>query len=99
MRRVHRPGTAPNPLRSRTEGYSGEVDLAEEAIGLTRQVTSLTSYEEPSGLLARVLLHHARHAADRRGGRHTGPSAGPAAVDERDHLARQAGGLNDLLRA
>jgi RNA polymerase sigma factor (sigma-70 family) len=45
------------------EGYSGEVDLAEEAIRLTRQVTSMTDDEEVSGLLALMLLHHARRAA------------------------------------
>jgi len=45
------------------EGYSGEVDLADEAIRLTRRVTSLTSDEEASGLLALMLLHHARRAA------------------------------------
>jgi RNA polymerase sigma factor (sigma-70 family) len=45
------------------EGYSGEVDLADEAIRLTRQVTALTADEEASGLLALMLLHHARRAA------------------------------------
>ena len=45
------------------EGYSGQVDLAEEAIRLTRQVTSMTADEEASGLLALMLLHHARRAA------------------------------------
>jgi RNA polymerase sigma factor (sigma-70 family) len=45
------------------EGYSGEVDLADEAIRLTRQVTSMTDDEEVSGLLALMLLHHARRAA------------------------------------
>jgi RNA polymerase sigma factor (sigma-70 family) len=45
------------------EGYSGEVDLAEEAIRLTRQVTSRTDDAEASGLLALMLLHHARRAA------------------------------------
>jgi RNA polymerase sigma factor (sigma-70 family) len=45
------------------EGYSGEVDLAREAIRLTRQVTSMTDDEEASGLLALMLLHHARRAA------------------------------------
>ena len=45
------------------EGYSGEVDLADEAIRLTRQVTSMTADEEASGLLALMLLHHARRAA------------------------------------
>ena len=45
------------------EGYSGEVDLAHEAIRLTRQVTSMTDDEEAAGLLALMLLHHARRAA------------------------------------
>ena len=45
------------------EGYSGEVDLAEEAIRLTRQVRSMTDDEEVSGLLALMLLHHARRTA------------------------------------
>jgi RNA polymerase sigma factor (sigma-70 family) len=45
------------------EGYSGEIDLADEAIRLTRQVRSMTDDEEVSGLLALMLLHHARRAA------------------------------------
>src|SRR6202000_1188547 len=45
------------------EGYSGEVDLADEAIRLTRHVTVITDDEEASGLLALMLLHHARRAA------------------------------------
>src|SRR5688500_10266388 len=45
------------------EGYSGELDLAEEAIRLTRQVRSMTDDEEVSGLLALMLLHHARRTA------------------------------------
>lgn len=45
------------------EGYVGEVDLADEAIRLTRQVMSMTDDEEVSGLLALMLLHHARRAA------------------------------------
>ena len=45
------------------EGYSGEVDLAEEAIRLTRQLTSMTDDEEAAGLLALMLLHHARRSA------------------------------------
>jgi RNA polymerase sigma factor (sigma-70 family) len=45
------------------EGYGGEVDLAEEAIRLTRQLASITSDEEVAGLLALMLLHHARRAA------------------------------------
>jgi RNA polymerase sigma factor (sigma-70 family) len=45
------------------EGYSGEIDLADEAIRLTRQVRSMTDDEEVAGLLALMLLHHARRAA------------------------------------
>ena len=45
------------------EGYSGEVDLADEAIRLTRQVRAITDDEEASGLLALMLLHRARREA------------------------------------
>jgi RNA polymerase sigma factor (sigma-70 family) len=45
------------------EGYSGAVDLAEEAIRLARQLRWMTDDEEASGLLALMLLHHARRAA------------------------------------
>jgi RNA polymerase sigma factor (sigma-70 family) len=45
------------------QGYSGDIDLADEAIRLARQVTSMTDDEEASGLLALMLLHHARRAA------------------------------------
>ncbi len=42
------------------EGYSGDVDLAAEAIRLTRQLASLIDVPEVDGLLALMLLHHAR---------------------------------------
>ena len=45
------------------EGYSGEVDLAAEAIRLTRQLASATDEPEAAGLLALMLLHHARRAS------------------------------------
>jgi RNA polymerase sigma factor (sigma-70 family) len=45
------------------EGYTGEVDLAAEAIRLTRQLAGTTEEPEVSGLLALMLLHHARRAA------------------------------------
>jgi RNA polymerase sigma factor (sigma-70 family) len=45
------------------EGYSGDVDLAAEAIRLARQVVSITDDEETAGLLALMLLHHARRRA------------------------------------
>jgi RNA polymerase sigma factor (sigma-70 family) len=45
------------------EGYSGDVDLAAEAIRLTRQLAALTGEPEAAGLLALMLLHHARRAS------------------------------------
>ena len=45
------------------EGYTGEVDLAAEAIRLTRQLASSGEDPEVAGLLALMLLHHARRAA------------------------------------
>ena len=48
------------------EGYTGDVDLAAEAIRLTRQLASMTLDEETAGLLALMLLHHARRPARTR---------------------------------
>jgi predicted RNA polymerase sigma factor len=48
------------------EGYSGDVDLAAEAIRLTRQLTTLVGDPEIDGLLALMLLHHARHRSRTR---------------------------------
>lgn len=45
------------------EGHSGDVDLAAEAIRLTRQLGRLTDEPEAHGLLALMLLHHARRAS------------------------------------
>jgi RNA polymerase sigma factor (sigma-70 family) len=45
------------------EGYSGDVDLAAEAIRLTRELASLAADPETDGLLALMLLHHARRPA------------------------------------
>ena len=45
------------------EGYTGDVDLAAEAIRLTRQLASTTDDAEVAGLLALMLLHHARRPA------------------------------------
>ncbi|GHF90832.1 RNA polymerase sigma factor [Kitasatospora xanthocidica] len=44
------------------EGYSGDVDLAAEAIRLTRQLAAAVDDPEVAGLLALMLLHHARRA-------------------------------------
>jgi predicted RNA polymerase sigma factor len=52
------------------EGYTGDVDLAAEAIRLTRQLAApsdgTTDDEETAGLLALMLLHHARRPARTR---------------------------------
>lgn len=49
------------------EGYTGDVDLAAEAIRLTRQLAALAGPDGPDpetdGLLALMLLHHARRPA------------------------------------
>ena len=61
------PGDLPTVLRVLylvfNEGYGGEVDLAAEAIRLTRQLAGLTDEPEAAGLLALMLLHHARRAS------------------------------------
>lgn len=48
------------------EGYSGDVDLAAEAIRLTRQMAALVDDPEVHGLLALMLLHHARRRSRTR---------------------------------
>ena len=45
------------------EGYTGDVDLAAEAIRLTRMLAAASDEPEVGGLLALMLLHHARRAA------------------------------------
>lgn len=45
------------------EGYSGDVDLAAEAIRLTRQLAGAIDHPEVTGLLALMLLTHARRPA------------------------------------
>ncbi|GAB3181813.1 RNA polymerase sigma factor [Nesterenkonia halophila] len=46
-----------------TAGHSGDLDLAEEAIRLTRQLAAVVVDEEVAGLLALMLLHQARRPA------------------------------------
>ena len=60
------------------EGYSGDVDLAAEAIRLTRQLVALTDEPEVAGLLALMLLHHARRAS------RTGPGGRLVPLGEQD---------------
>jgi RNA polymerase sigma factor (sigma-70 family) len=60
------------------EGYSGDVDLAAEAIRLTRELAAMTDDEEVAGLLALMLLHHARRSA------RTGPDGRLVPLAEQD---------------
>jgi RNA polymerase sigma factor (sigma-70 family) len=48
------------------EGYSGDVDLAAEAIRLTGQLAAMIDDADLDGLLALMLLHHARRSARTR---------------------------------
>ncbi|MFN8040811.1 MAG: sigma-70 family RNA polymerase sigma factor [Acidimicrobiales bacterium] len=60
------------------EGYSGDVDLAAEAIRLTRELAAMTDDPEVDGLLALMLLHHARRAS------RTGPDGELIPLDRQD---------------
>jgi predicted RNA polymerase sigma factor len=65
--RLDQPGDVATVLRVLylvfNEGYGGEVDLAAEAIRLTRQLAAAIDHPEVAGLLALMLLHHARRVA------------------------------------
>ena len=67
---VDRPGDVGTVMRVLylvfNEGYSGDVDLAAEAIRLTRQLAGLVDEPEVDGLLALMLLHHARRPSRTR---------------------------------
>ncbi len=60
------------------EGYSGDVDLAAEAIRLARQLATLVDDPEVDGLLALMLLHHARRRSRTR------PDGGIVPLGEQD---------------
>ncbi|MFH5823326.1 RNA polymerase sigma factor [Georgenia sp. AZ-5] len=68
--RLDQPGDVATVLRVLylvfNEGYSGDVDLAAEAIRLSRQLAAQIEHEEVAGLLALMLLHHARRPARTR---------------------------------
>jgi RNA polymerase sigma factor (sigma-70 family) len=68
--RLDKPGDLRTVLRVLylvfNEGYSGDVDLAAEAIRLARQLASGTADPEVAGLLALFLLHYARRPARTR---------------------------------
>jgi RNA polymerase sigma factor (sigma-70 family) len=80
--RFDQPGDVATVLRVLylvfNEGYSGDVDLAAEAIRLTRQLAAMTNHEEVAGLLALMLLHHARRPA------RTGPAGRLVPLAEQD---------------
>src|SRR3954451_9533060 len=67
---VDRPGDVRTVMRVLylvfNEGYSGDIDLAAEAIRLTRQLAALADDAEVQGLLALMLLHHARRRSRTR---------------------------------
>ncbi|WP_280467300.1 RNA polymerase sigma factor [Nocardia cyriacigeorgica] len=86
---LDRPGDPATVLRVLylvfNEGYSGEVDLAAEAIRLTRQLAASTDDPEVSGLLALMLLHHARRAS------RTGPGGRLIPLAEQDRTRWDTG--------
>ena len=67
---IDRPGDVGTVMRVLylvfNEGYSGDIDLAAEAIRLTRQLANLVDEPEVQGLLALMLLHHARRVSRTR---------------------------------
>ncbi|MEZ5410361.1 MAG: DUF6596 domain-containing protein [Acidimicrobiales bacterium] len=67
---LDRPGDVATVMRVLylvfNEGYSGDVDLAAEAIRLARQLSELLDDPEVEGLLALMLLHHARRRSRTR---------------------------------
>ena len=87
--RFNQPGDVATVLRVLylvfNEGYSGDVDLAAEAIRLTRQLAATTSHDEVAGLLALMLLHHARRPA------RTGPGGRLVPLAEQDRSRWDAG--------
>jgi predicted RNA polymerase sigma factor len=80
--RFNQPGEVATVLRvlylALNQGYCGDVDLAAEAIRLTRQLAATTNHEEVAGLLALMLLHHARRPA------RTGPGGRLVPLAEQD---------------
>ena len=98
---VDRPGDVRTVMRVLylvfNEGYSGDIDLAAEAIRLTRQLAELTNDPEVHGLLALMLLHHARRRS------RTGPDGRLVPLAEQDRsqwdIVLIAEGIEILQRA
>ncbi|MFD5435840.1 RNA polymerase sigma factor [Kitasatospora sp. NPDC127067] len=99
--RFDQPGDVATVLRVLylvfNEGYSGDVDLAAEAIRLTRQLAVVIDHPEVAGLLALMLLHHARRAG------RTGPDGALVPLAEQDRARWDTGliaeGIGILHRA
>ncbi|MFJ8687933.1 RNA polymerase sigma factor [Micromonospora wenchangensis] len=89
--RFDRPGDVATVLRVLylvfNEGYSGDVDLVAEAVRLTRQLAALVDHPEVAGLLALMLLHHARRAA------RTTPDGGLVPLAEQDRSRWDTGAI------
>lgn len=71
------------------EGYSGHIDLAAEAIRLTRQLASLTDEPEVAGLLALMLLHEARRPS------RTGPGGRLVPLGDQDRSLWNTGLISE----
>ena len=88
---LDRPGDLATVLRVLylvfNEGYGGDVDLAAEAIRLGRQLVALTDAPEAAGLLALMLLHHARRAT------RTGPGGRLVPLDRQDRSRWDTGAI------
>src|SRR3954451_9017745 len=80
--RFNQPGDVTTVLRVLylvfNEGHPGAAALSGEASRLTPQLAARTHHEEVAGLLARMLLHHARRAA------RTGPDGRLVPLVEQD---------------
>jgi RNA polymerase sigma factor (sigma-70 family) len=74
------------------EGYSGQVDLAAEAIRLARQLTLACDEPEAAGLLALMLLHHARRAA------RTGANGALIPLDKQDRARWNGAEISEGVR-
>ncbi|MFE3084958.1 RNA polymerase sigma factor [Streptomyces albidoflavus] len=94
--RLDRPGEVATVLRVLylvfNEGYSGEVDLVAEAIRLTRQLAARVDHPEVAGLLALMLLHHARRPA------RTAPDGRLVPLAEQDRSRWDTGAIAEGVR-
>jgi predicted RNA polymerase sigma factor len=79
---LHGPGDPATVMRVLylvfNEGHSGDVDLASEAIRMARELAALSNDPESDGLLALMLLHHARRSSRTR------PDGGLVALADQD---------------